>query len=106
MKHLLKTTSLLALLFSICFAAAADRPNVIIILADDMGFSDIGAYGGEIETPSLDSLAANGMKFSRFYNSARCCPTRASLMTGLHPHQTGIGWMTNPPETFKYDHGP
>lgn len=84
---------------------AADRPNVVIILADDMGFSDIGAYGGEIETPHLDRLAEDGMRFSRFYNSARCCPTRASLMTGLHPHQTGIGWMTNPPETFKYDHG-
>ena len=106
MKYPIKILSTLPLLLSFCFAVATDRPNVIIILADDMGYSDIGAYGGEIETPSLDSLAANGMKFSRFYNSARCCPTRASLMTGLHPHQTGIGWMTNPPETFKYDHGP
>ncbi len=106
MEYLTQFLSLVFLLLSLCLASVADRPNVIIILADDMGFSDIGAYGGEIETPSLDSLAANGMKFSRFYNSARCCPTRASLMTGLHPHQTGIGWMTNPPETFKYDHGP
>lgn len=86
-------------------AFGAAKPNVIIILADDMGFSDIGPYGGEIDTPALDNLAEGGMKFSRFYNSARCCPTRASLMTGLHPHQAGIGWMTNPPETFKYDHG-
>lgn len=95
----------LALLTGISFAYA-ERPNIIVILADDMGFSDIGAYGGEIETPNLDTLAAGGIKFSNFYNSARCCPTRATLMTGLHPHQTGIGWMTNPPNTFKYDHGP
>lgn len=96
---------LLAVLAGIQYLQA-EKPNVIVILADDMGFSDIGAYGGEIDTPNLDKLAAGGMKFSRFYNSARCCPTRASLMTGLHPHQAGIGWMTNPPETFKYDHGP
>lgn len=93
------------LLGSLLFAVD-ERPNVIIILADDMGFSDIGSYGGEIETPTLDKLAAGGMKFSRFYNSARCCPTRASLLTGLHPHQTGIGWMTNPPQVTKMDHGP
>ena len=95
-----------ALISGAALSAKDDRPNVIIILADDMGFSDIGAYGGEIETPALDKLAAGGMKFSRFYNSARCCPTRASLMTGLHPHQTGIGWMTNPPQSGKMDHGP
>ncbi len=87
-------------------AFAETSPNVIVILADDMGFSDIGPYGGEIETPHLDRLAQGGIKFSRFYNSGRCCPTRASLMTGLHPHQTGIGWMTNPPNTSKMDHGP
>lgn len=96
----------LALFGAVSLSAADDRPNVIIILADDMGFSDIGAYGGEIETPTLDKLAAGGLKFSRFYNSGRCCPTRASLMTGLHPHQTGIGWMTNPPQDFRKDHGP
>lgn len=94
------------LLASLALQAADERPNVIVILADDMGFSDIGPYGGEIETPTLDSLATGGMKFSRFYNSGRCCPTRASLMTGLHPHQTGIGWMTNPPQEKKMDHGP
>ena len=70
-------------------------PNIVLILADDMGFSDIGCYGGEIETPVLDSLAANGLKFTPFYNTGRCCPTRASLMTGLYPHQTGLGHMTS-----------
>ncbi len=77
---------------------AAERPNVIIILVDDMGFSDIGAYGGEIKTPHIDSLAQGGVRFSQFYNASRCCPTRATLMTGLHPHLTGIGHMTNSPK--------
>ncbi|HKX61946.1 MAG TPA: arylsulfatase [Verrucomicrobiae bacterium] len=72
---------------------ARPRPNILIILADDMGFSDIGCYGGEIATPNLDALAAGGLRFTQFYNSARCCPTRASLLTGLHPHQAGIGHM-------------
>lgn len=76
-------------------AVADDRPNIVLIMVDDMGYSDIGCYGGEIETPHLDRLAANGLRFTQFYNSARCCPTRASLLTGLHPHQTGIGYMTN-----------
>jgi arylsulfatase A-like enzyme len=71
-----------------------DRPNIIVVLSDDMGFSDIGCYGSEIKTPSLDGLAANGLRFSQFYNGARCCPTRASILTGLHPHQTGIGHMS------------
>ena len=75
-------------------ADAADRPNVILIMVDDMGFSDIGCYGSEIATPNIDALAAGGIRFSQFYNSARCCPTRASLLTGLHPHQAGIGHMT------------
>lgn len=69
------------------------KPNIVLIMADDMGFSDIGCYGGEIETPTLDSLAKNGIRFSQFYNAARCCPTRASLLTGLYPVETGIGWM-------------
>ncbi|WP_168120104.1 arylsulfatase [Paenibacillus sp. HB172176] len=71
------------------------RPNVIIILNDDMGYSDIGCYGGEVETPHLDRLAAGGIRFSQFYNTARCSPSRASLLTGLHPHQTGIGILTD-----------
>jgi len=84
--------------FSFCAASEPTRPNIIIILVDDMGFSDVGCYGGEIETPNIDSLAANGLRFTQFYNAGRCCPTRASLMTGLHPHQVGIGHMTEPPE--------
>lgn len=77
------------------------RPNIILILSDDMGYSDIAPYGGEIETPNLTYLANNGVRFSQFYNGARCCPTRASLMTGLYPHQTGIGHMTNLPRNPK-----
>jgi arylsulfatase len=69
------------------------RPNIVIMLADDMGFSDIGCYGSEIRTPNLDRMAANGLRFSQFYNCARCCPTRAALLTGLYPHQTAVGHM-------------
>ena len=71
--------------------AALSRPNIVIILADDMGFSDLGCYGGEIQTPNLDRLAANGLRYTQFYNTSRCCPTRASLLTGLYAHQTGMG---------------
>ena len=70
------------------------RPNVVLILADDLGYSDLGAYGGEIDTPYLDQLAAGGARLTQFYNTARCSPSRASLLTGLHPHQTGIGVLT------------
>ena len=73
---------------------AAERPNIIIILVDDMGFSDISCYGSEIPTPNLDKLAAEGLRFTQFYNTGRCCPTRASLLTGLYAHQAGIGHMT------------
>jgi len=76
-------------------AAAAAKPNLIYILADDMGFSDLGCYGSEIATPHLDALAAGGLRFTQFYNTARCCPTRASLLTGLYPHQAGIGHMVD-----------
>ena len=69
------------------------RPNIILILSDDMGYSDLGCYGSEIQTPNLDALAADGLRFTQFYNTARCCPTRASLLTGLYPHQAGIGHM-------------
>lgn len=71
------------------------RPNIILILADDMGFSDLGCYGGEIQTPNLDALSKEGVRYLQFYNAARCCPTRASLLTGVYPHQAGMGWMTN-----------
>ena len=70
-----------------------NRPNILLIMNDDMGYSDIGCYGGEVRTPNLDQLAEKGIRFTQFYNTARCCPTRASILTGLHPHQTGIGWM-------------
>jgi arylsulfatase len=75
------------------------KPNIVLILNDDMGYSDLGCYGGEIDTPNLDGLAANGLRFSQFYNTARYSPSRASLLTGLHPHQTGVGILT-------YDSGP
>lgn len=71
-----------------------ERPNILLIMADDMGYSDIGCYGSEIHTPHIDSLAENGLRFTQFYNNARCCPSRASLLTGLYPHQAGIGLMT------------
>lgn len=74
---------------------APQRPNLIVILVDDMGWSDIGCYGGEIPTPNLDALARSGLRFTQFYNTGRCCPTRASLLTGLYPHQTGVGHMTD-----------
>ncbi len=70
------------------------RPNIIIIMADDLGYSDLGCFGGEINTPALDYLAENGLRFTSFYNTSRCCPSRASLLTGLYPHQAGIGRMS------------
>jgi len=74
---------------------AEDRPNIILIMSDDMGFSDIGCYGGEAQTPVLDQLADEGVRFTQFYNTGRCCPTRGCLLTGLYPHQSGIGHMMN-----------
>lgn len=72
---------------------AAQPPNIILIMADDLGYSDLGCYGSEIQTPNLDRLAAGGLRFSQFYNCALCGPSRSALMTGLHPHQVGIfGW--------------
>lgn len=81
------------------------RPNVLLILNDDMGYSDIGCYGGEIDTPNLDRLARQGLRFTQFYNSPRCSPSRASLLTGLYPHQAGIGILTYPtgPEGYAGD---
>ncbi len=72
---------------------ATRRPNIVVIMVDDMGWSDLGCYGGEIRTPNLDRLAAEGTRFTQFYNTARCCPSRASLLTGLYPHQAGVGHM-------------
>jgi arylsulfatase A-like enzyme len=72
---------------------SGSRPHIILIMADDMGYSDIGCYGGEIRTPNLDRLAEEGLRYTHFHNTARCCPTRASLLTGLYPHQAGVGHM-------------
>jgi len=74
--------------------AKKSKPNIVVILADDLGYSDIGCYGSEIKTPSLDKLAKNGLRFTNFFNTARCCPSRAALMTGLYSHQAGVGHMT------------
>jgi arylsulfatase A-like enzyme len=76
-------------------AATTSQPNIILIMADDLGFSDIGCYGGEISTPHLDTLAKNGLRYTQFYNPGRCCPTRASLLTGVYPHQAGVGHMVD-----------
>ena len=75
-------------------APTAKQPNIILIMADDMGYSDIGCYGSEIKTPVLDQLAESGLRLTQFYNTSRCCPTRAALLTGLYSHQAGIGLMT------------
>src|SRR5659263_132870 len=74
---------------------AEQKPNIILILADDMGYSDIGCFGSEIKTPNLDRLASQGVRFTQFYNASRSCPTRASLLTGLYQHQAGVGDMVN-----------
>jgi arylsulfatase len=83
--------------FFSCGYVSADekekQPNIVIILADDLGYSDIGCMGGEIETPNLDALAKNGLLFTHCYNASRCAPSRASLLTGLYQHRTGIGHM-------------
>lgn len=100
--NLLKFKAWLALTLSVFTSSASyagDSPkqkktNIILILADDLGFSDLGCYGGEINTPNLDWLASQGIRMNSFYNASRCCPTRASLLTGLYPHTAGIGNMT------------
>src|ERR671914_2117918 len=74
-------------------AQAGGRPNVIVVLVDDMGWSDIGPYGSEIPTPNLDALAARGARFTQFYSTPRCSPTRASLLTGVYSHQAGMGHL-------------
>ncbi len=95
MKHKIIIPAALTGVFPLLtIAQSSDRPNIILIMADDMGYSDIGCYGGEIETPNIDRLANNGIRYTQFYNGARSCPTRASLMTGLYAHQAGMGWMT------------
>jgi len=97
-RHLVLFVSALAVFVGApCLGASEEpaRPNILVIMADDMGFSDIGCYGGEIATPNLDGLGASGLRFRQFYNTARCCPTRASLLTGLYAHQAGVGHMVH-----------
>jgi arylsulfatase A-like enzyme len=94
MKKLATTFCMAGVCLSFCHKLEAEKkPNILLILADDMGYSDIGCYGGEINTPNIDKLARDGVRFTQFYNAARCCPTRASLLTGLYPHQAGVGDM-------------
>src|SRR5690242_18074006 len=93
-KRLLLCACLLgAVLSSLGAESKATRPNIVIILADDLGFSDLGCFGAEIATPNLDRLAAKGIRLTQFYTTPRCCPTRAALLTGLCPQQAGIGGM-------------
>jgi arylsulfatase A-like enzyme len=94
-RPLLVAVLLLSWPYAALNADPAGRPNIVLIMADDMGYSDLGCYGSEIETPHLDTLAENGVRFTQFYNTARCCPTRASLLTGLYSHQAGVGHMVD-----------
>src|SRR5262245_25954720 len=87
MNHFLKALCALCALCGSVLHAAAPRPNIVFILADDLGYSDLGCYGSEIQTPVLDQLAANGLRFSQFYNTGRCWPSRASLLTGYYAQQ-------------------
>jgi arylsulfatase A-like enzyme len=91
------TFALLLCLISQSLLADISRPNILLILADDLGFSDLGCYGSEVPTPHLDALSARGVKFSQFYNAARCCPSRAALLTGHYPHAASMGHMTFSP---------
>lgn len=91
------TVALLSILIFSCITEKInEEPNILLIIADDLGYSDLGCYGSEISTPNLDRLADNGIRFTEFYNSARCCPSRASVLTGLYPHQAGIGSFVGP----------
>jgi arylsulfatase len=103
MKHLLFLPFLFCSLFSGIFLISSkknipeikkEKPNILVILTDDMGYSDIGCFGSEIPTPNIDRLAYNGLRFTHFYNTGRCSPTRASLLTGLYPHQAGMGHLS------------
>lgn len=82
---------------TLALAQPAPRPNIVLVMSDDMGWSDLGCYVGEIPTPNLDALAAHGLRFTNFYNTARCSPTRAALLTGLYQHQAGMGMLAEDP---------
>ena len=88
------TRFLIILVFISSFIFAGEKPNIIFILVDDMGYSDTGAFGGEVQTPGINQLAKNGLRFTQNYNSARCCPSRAAVLTGLYSHQAGIANFT------------
>ncbi len=92
-RDFIKTAGLALAASTLARANTPKRPNIVILFADDLGYSDLGCFGGEIDTPNLDALAGNGVRFSQFYNAGRCCPARASLLTGLYPHQAGVGFM-------------
>jgi hypothetical protein len=100
MEKKLRLTQILSLLLLMVVgnvharSPSSRRPNIVLVMADDMGYTDIGCYGSEIQTPRLDKLASAGVRFTQFYNTSRCCPTRAALLTGLYSHQAGIGLMT------------
>ena len=89
--NLILLTAMPSALFSQSSRADLKKPNILVILSDDMGYSDIGCFGSEIKTPNLDRLANNGIRFTQFYNTARCSPSRASLLTGLYPHEANMG---------------
>jgi arylsulfatase len=84
----------IGLLSALCSTLLASPPNILLIVADDLGYSDLGCFGGEIDTPNLDRLAENGIRLTQFYNTGRCCPSRASILTGQYPHRVGLGHMT------------
>ena len=88
------TSFLLGASFASTDAQVNTPPNIVLILCDDMGFSDLGCYGSEIQTPNIDRLAENGVRFSLFKNTGRSCPSRAALLTGHYQHEAGMGWMT------------
>lgn len=94
MKNISLLASALLATFTPLFAQS-EKPNIVVLLVDDMGWSDLGCYGSELKTPNIDQLAKDGLRFTQFYNGARCCPTRASLLTGLYAHQAGVGHMTD-----------
>lgn len=96
LNYSIKLLSILGILLLSCDAKEKEpKPNIILIMVDDMGFSDLGYFGSKINTPNIDRLAQNGITFSQFYNTGRCCPSRAALLTGLYQHQTGMGDMVN-----------
>lgn len=90
----MRNSILYSTIFLFAFCSAAERPNILLIVADDLGYSDLGCYGGEIDTPVLDRLANDGVRLTQFYNTGRCCPSRASILTGQYPHRVGLGHMT------------